>query len=146
MIVDFKEATFNTASRDGRLLCSPRNPIKEATDWLSRQKITIEDRSVLVLGFGAGFHVRELQRQFSNLKIHILELDSHYVNSDYVFTNNPKSEDYDAILAFRPAWAGLEEKYLKYYLQLTGRDQNPDTFFLNIDEQKVWYCLRELIK
>lgn len=146
MIAESNEVTFNTVSRNGRLLCSPRNPVKEAVDWLKRQNITSEDRSVLVLGYGAGFHVHELKKQFPNLNIHILELDMNYNNVDFQFVTNPNMEEYDAILSFRPAWAGMEEKYLKLYLQLTGRDQNPDSFFSEFDEQKIWYCLRELIK
>ncbi len=133
--------------RNGRLLCSPRNPIKEAADWVQRQKLTMQDETVLVLGFGAGVHIKELQKQFPNLKIEICELDPVFRNSEYHFANDLLAEKYDAILAFRPAWAGYEAEYLHHYLSLTGRDQNPELQFQNNqDELKIWQSLRELLK
>lgn len=133
--------------RNGRLLCSPRNPAKEAQDWLQRQKLSLHDRCVLILGFGAGFHVHELQTQFPNLQIEIFEFDPDFHNSKFHFVHDLQSEKYDAILAFRPAWAGFEAQYLQLYLKLTGRDQNPELHFQNNqDELKIWQSLRELIK
>ena len=147
MIENTASKTFEKIERNGRLLCSPRNPMKEAAEWLQRQKLTVHDQAVLVLGLGAGYHVQELCRQFPNLKVEIFELDPQFRNSQYHFVEEPFSEKYDAILAFRPAWAGYEAQYLTAYLKLTGRDQNPDQQFLNQqDELKIWQSLRELIK
>lgn len=133
--------------RGGRLLCSPRNPQKEAQDWLARQKISPSDRRVLILGYGAGYHIREFKNVFPSIEIHILELDQSLHQNEFYFINNPRADDYDAILPFRPSWAGQETEYLHYFLELTGRGQNPDIFFQNKqDEMKIWQCLRELIK
>lgn len=133
--------------RDGRLLCSPRNPQKEAQDWLIRQKINSSDCRVLVLGFGAGYHVQELKNVFPNIRVDVLELDQRLQREGFHFVKNPKHGEYNAILPFRPAWAGLETEYLKFFLELTGRGESPEVFFQgNQDEMKIWYCLRELIK
>lgn len=138
--------------RNGRLLCSPRNPTKEAQDWVLRQKISNEDRTVLVLGFGAGFHARELHVQFPNLQIEIYELDEQIRDESFSFiknlsVNTQDNKKYDAILAFRPAWAGYESEYLRQYIQLTGRDIDPEKYFSEqVADLKIWYCLRELVK
>lgn len=147
MIENTSSQKFERIERNGRLLCSPRNPVKEASDWVQRQKLTGYDQNVLILGFGAGFHVVELQKQFPNLKIEIYEIDPDFRNSEFSFISDLHSEKYDAILAFRPAWAGFEAQYLQQYLHLTGRDQNPETQFQdNQDELKIWQSLRELLK
>lgn len=133
--------------RNGRLLCSPRNPQKEAQDWLLRQKVNEKDRTALVLGYGAGFHVQELQKQFPHLKIEIYEMDPKLRDDQFHFVQNIEANNYDVILPFRPAWAGYEKEYLSHYLRLTSRDQNPDLIFQSdASELKIWQCLRELVK
>jgi hypothetical protein len=147
-------------SRSGRLLCSFRDPLREAQSWLSRQKIDSFDRQVLVLGYGAGHHICLLEQTFPTMKIFILELDDRLHSKDRHFLSEAATSAYDAVLAFKPAWAGFEELYLNQYLKLTGRDQKMSQVFLEKiqfrlpkseildgdEEVKIWQCLRELVK
>jgi hypothetical protein len=126
-------------SRDGRLMCSPRDPEKEAQSWMERQKIKASDSSVLVLGLGAAYHIHELRAQFPQLKIDVLELNSdtslalqdQFTGQNtvtlYSSADELEQKQYDHILCFRPAWIQYESSYLEYFLRLT---QKSDEAFL----------------
>jgi hypothetical protein len=157
------------ASRDGRLLCSPNNPFKEAKAWLKNQKLTLDDTKVLVLGAGVAHHVYELIEKFPQITIDVLELDeetnelylksSELLKRTSVYKNKEDviNKTYDAILSFRPSWVGFESEYLLIYLMMTQRDLKSELAFkLNsldfaenqshLAEVKIWKTLRELIR
>jgi hypothetical protein len=121
-------------SRGGRLLCSPRDPVREAQGWVSRQKIAVLDRHVLVLGLGAAYHLKELLVACPQAQIHVLELNEEtivsqsawleqesariavYSSAEILFKNN-----YNLILSFRPAWSNYEVPYVHALLFLTQK-------------------------
>ncbi|PWU14776.1 MAG: hypothetical protein C5B49_12680 [Bdellovibrio sp.] len=65
----------NIPFRDGRALCSLRNPRREAQQWVERQR---PDPSceTLVLGIGAGFHLDQLKLTYPAMKITGLDFNS----------------------------------------------------------------------
>ena len=139
MLVEEQKNSFGQRilSRDGRWICSPRDPVKEAAEWCRRQKLVAEDRTAVVLGGGAGHHLLQLAAENSKLKILAVELDPTTLSSTEMFlqTNGLKQErveiidrasaealictQYDIVLNFRPAWAGFENQYMALYFQLT---------------------------
>lgn len=142
----------NIVSRDGRLLCSPRNPVHEAQIWYSRQNLSNEDHNLLILGFGAGYHVQEVCRNHPKSNVFVLELDEEtksFANEyefKFISTQNLKNKNFDAICPFRPAWQGFEKDYLSIFTELTPRMkfliQNSQC---SENELKIWQCLRELV-
>ena len=163
------------ASRDGRLLCSPRDPVREANIWIEKQKLTGSDLDIAVLGAGAGHHINAIQNLCPNARITVLELDEDTLNffqtlpiSQAVKCINETTEFehilFDAILSFRPSWTGYEKKYLDVYFKLTQRDILSEASFrlkgydfdeadkrattqnLNEEDVKLWRVLREMVK
>ncbi len=128
---------LRTLSRNGRCLCSPRDPQKEAEEWLSRQKIHSEDRTVVVLGLGAGYHLIALVNKFPKLALKVIDLDDEIFQTtkswiELLRQTSPQIQcynhesaaslsclEYDLVLNFRPAWAGLENQYMVEYFRLT---------------------------
>ena len=124
-------------NRDGRWLCSPRDPVKEADDWLRRQKIYAADRAAVVLGGGACHHLLNLLQAYPQMQFRVVELDQEtqvaaekYLRSQATETlrvqwlSKSQAEqlscrDYDIVLNFRPAWAGFEGHYMELYFRLT---------------------------
>ena len=45
---------------NGKVLCDFHHPLEEAEKWVSQQDLTISNE-IVVLGLGAGFHVRALK-------------------------------------------------------------------------------------
>ncbi|HEX4926140.1 MAG TPA: hypothetical protein VFV50_18750 [Bdellovibrionales bacterium] len=55
---------------NGRLLASRVDPLREAVHWADRAEARVRGvRTAFILGLGAGFHVQELAKRFSNLNI-----------------------------------------------------------------------------
>lgn len=156
------------ASRNGRLICSPRDPEREAQAWLEKQKLTAQDRRVIVLGAGICHHINAIAKKFPDIKIEALELDRETFNflvskeKDSVLTalhasaNTLQNNSYDAVLSFRPAWTGYEKEYLNIYFELTQREAISEVSFKLkgaefekqlplTDDDKIWKTLRELI-
>jgi hypothetical protein len=129
------------AQRNGRLLCSPRDPHLEAKKWLELYKRDISENKsekFLILGLGAGFHVLHFIKNLTFKKLTVLETDLDLINQ---FLNRYKNEidlskinilhlsslnqfihssDYKSLissetlkLSFKPAWQGEEVLYLQ---------------------------------
>ncbi len=104
---------------DGRFFCSRRDPKREAQSWLqSQRRLISENKTLVVLGLGAGFHIEALQAAVTN-PIHVIELRPELIghwqihNSESKIQVSPSivpSENLQ-ILEFRPAWNGLEVRY-----------------------------------
>ncbi|MGZ6448327.1 MAG: hypothetical protein ACXWRA_09860 [Pseudobdellovibrionaceae bacterium] len=57
---------------EGKALCDYTHPLEEAEKWVAGQDLTISNEIVL-LGLGAGFHLKALREARSYLKIHVIE-------------------------------------------------------------------------
>lgn len=63
------------------LLHSKYNPIKESEVWISSLKTEyVGLTEILVIGMGAGHHIREILKQFTKPKVIIVELNREYSN------------------------------------------------------------------
>lgn len=155
-------------SRDGRLLCSPRNPIKEAIDWVDRNRSLIDvTNAVAVVGIGAGHHIQFLEESYPNKKILVFDIDSKYsfiaktfksevvlgIDADHLRQQRSEFfEQWPVVLAFRPAFQPLERQYVHFWTKLAQRDQSTKEKLLmgkgyeSAEEAKIWLCLREFVK
>jgi hypothetical protein len=136
--------------RDGRALCSRRDPVKEARDWVARQRLFPFDRTVVVLGFGAGYHLEELRRSKPELKIFVYELDPDLSSSISeqgfeqlleISSALESSLQPDVFLSFLPSWVGYEVQYEKAFEQATARAWTPQQ-----EESPEWNILKELVR
>jgi hypothetical protein len=150
-------------SRNGLLLCSPRDPEREANAWFDKQKLIESDKKIIVLGAGIGYHIKEIQKHFPEIKIDVLELDTDTRNELKISNVNLIEHSvgveniiFDAVLGFRPAWAGYEKEYTDIFLGLTQRDILSEISFklkgasfaedsAHTEDTKLWEVLRELI-
>ena len=72
--LEFVESEFGPIPvLNGRRLASKRNPIAEARSWVERQDRKSSD--LIVFGFGAGFHIEELQKDKEAKSFLIFELN-----------------------------------------------------------------------
>jgi hypothetical protein len=155
-------------SRDGRLLCSPRNPVKEAIDWVDRNRSLIETtNAVAVVGVGAGHHIQFLEESYPNKKILVFDIDSKFsfmsrnfksevvlgIDADLLRTQRKDFFDqWPVVLAFRPAFQPMEKQYVHFWMKLAQRDQSTTDKLVNgkgyetPDEAKIWLCLREFVR
>ncbi len=138
-----------TENREGYLipidtlfpLCDLANPIAEAEKWVSEQNLAIANE-IVVLGLGAGFHIRALHEAFPYLKIHVVEcrdqllpIFKKQIQSDiecyYCFHNLEEllsSELFEKTIAkslpvyfFKPSWGAQEDLFYSLWKNLTGR-------------------------
>lgn len=74
-IISFSENSegYLIPLEDQKALCSFENPIEEAEKWVAQQDLTISNEIVL-LGLGAGFHLKALKEAHPYLKIHVIEV------------------------------------------------------------------------
>jgi len=115
-------------SRNGRWLCSPRGPLAEARNWVTRQLVQVEDKVVLILGGGAGYHATLLQEQYPRTEFRVVEIDNEIPDLgnrgtlQWLTIEQALSlgcENYNLVLNFRPAWGGIEAQYMNLYFKLT---------------------------
>lgn len=126
--------------REGRLLCSPRDPRREAQKWCERYS-QIRNKSVVIIGLGAGHHVLEWIRQNPQSQVVVLEKDQGLLDAFECESALPQNVKIIAmrtveafigsemwmnlleggyhVLAFKPAWQGAEKFFLDLYLGLT---------------------------
>lgn len=63
--------------KDGKLLASAFDPVREATAWAEKIKGGIEeDETVIILGMGSGYHVEELASRCPQQSIFVIEKDA----------------------------------------------------------------------
>lgn len=63
--------------KDGRLLGSSFDPVKEAATWVERESSRLEgDETAVVLGLGAGYHIAALRALKPRLPILVVESDA----------------------------------------------------------------------
>lgn len=126
---------------DAKALCDFINPLEEAERWLATQDLTISNEIVL-LGLGAGFHLKILQEAHPYLKIHVIEcrdqllpiykkqIGSHLENyscfqslealldSDVFETTIVKSLP---VYFLKKSWGSQEDLFYSLWKNLTGR-------------------------
>jgi hypothetical protein len=126
---------------DGHALCDFENPNEEAEAWAKQQDVTIANE-VVVLGLGAGFHVKALREAHPFLKIHVIEcrdsllpIFKKQVQSDlehyHVFQSLEsllESDFFNKVIAktmpvyfFKKSWGAQEDLFYSLWKNLTGR-------------------------
>lgn len=125
--------------RQGRLLCSPRDPDQEAARWISKQPLVTSDSHIVVLGFGAGFHIKSLRREYRALPMTVFEseqeivelatnqastVDVQHLSSDNLARFVMQTRNPILVLCFRPSWALREHLYMDAFLFLTARSES----------------------
>lgn len=159
-------ADFLAPSIEGRLLCSERDPKKEAQNWWTKNSSEVQGlTAVVVLGLGAGLHVQEiLSAQQAPSVVFVIERESEIILNWQ--KRNPQlaaqvqflpvgdelqmhpSSDV-GILEFRPAWVGHEKFYSTISESLRGSTIHQVVSQLNHHDQsteaKIWRALRELV-
>lgn len=134
--------------RDGRWLHSQREPYREAGLWVSARPSGVQGL-VFVLGLGAGYHLREWQRQRPDLCLVACDFDSELFqksqiqtlssfqsltlkgpgvfglhlgeNSDFSACQNLLLRRGYSVFRFRPAWAGREIEFTTLEDELLDR-------------------------
>lgn len=123
-------------SRDGRILCSPRDPQKEAQQWCQRQSQTRLGLPVLIIGVGAGYHIAEYAERNPNASVFAYDLDGATLqNFREVFGSlknvkliGPAEVDgllpqFPYVFVFKAAWQGLEKEFLSAYMYFLGQSK-----------------------
>ncbi len=117
--------------RDGLSLCSTRAPLREAQAWVSQLNINLQ-KTVLVLGAGAGFHVDELCRMYPSAHVVTIDFDLE-MEPDILVARNYSAQQIWAevihpyidrgfqVVRFRPAWARLEAEFERLEDLILGR-------------------------
>lgn len=153
-------------SIEGRLLCSARDPKREAQVWWQKTSVEVHSySSVVVLGLGAGFHLNELLISAQHLSVvFVVEKEVEIVTAwqkknprfssqvqflpvgDELQMSPPKDV---GILEFRPAWVGNEKFYTDISNSLRGSTIHQIVEALGpldqSNEAKIWRALRELV-
>lgn len=155
--------------REGRALCSLRDPVREAQLWLQSQKVRWADGEIgkvpfLVLGLGAGFHVDLLVSQNPNAKIHIFEVDQILIekfqekkmSSNLFFWNESEKNNlkealfsqFPIVVGFRPAWFAAESSYIDVESYFLGQQNIKQivSHSLPSEESLEWKILREVVR
>ncbi|MBC7371632.1 MAG: hypothetical protein H7326_08710 [Bdellovibrionaceae bacterium] len=122
-------------------LCSLKDATSEAEKWVSEQNMSISNE-IVVLGLGAGFHIRALQEAHPGLKIHIVECRDQLapiykkqiqsVIENYSCYHNLEellsSELFERTITkslpvyfFRQCWGMQEDLFYSLWKNLTGR-------------------------
>ena len=122
-------------------LCDLQDPAGQAEKWVSEQNMSISNE-IVVLGLGAGFHVRALQEAHPGLKIHIVECRDQLapiyrkqiqstIENYSCFHNLEEllsSELFERTITkslpvyfFRPCWGMQQDLFYSIWKNLTGR-------------------------
>lgn len=92
--------------KNGRLLGSSFDPVKEAATWALKAKAAIEpEMSVFVLGAGSGYHVAALAGELRNNAIIVIDCDVEVTAEARKFVEIP----HNVALVAEPEWMKLGE-------------------------------------
>jgi hypothetical protein len=126
---------------DGQMLCDFQNPHDEAEQWARQQDANIGNE-VVVLGLGAGFHIKALREAHPFLKIHVVECRDSLlpifkkqvqseVENYHVFHSLEsllESEFFNKVIAktmpvyfLKKSWGAQEDLFYSLWKNLTGR-------------------------
>ncbi|OFZ17856.1 MAG: hypothetical protein A2Z20_05760 [Bdellovibrionales bacterium RBG_16_40_8] len=145
----------NILTRNGHLLCSQIDPMREAQRWVDkhRERLSSQKRAI-ILGVGCGYHLVALEKMLPALDIlaidteiepidftcreHSLDLMNTkmiLINNSCEFKENQKIQNvvktrYD-VLKFAPATAMNEKTYALYLNYLVGRTEEGLQFLLS---------------
>jgi hypothetical protein len=131
--------------RDGRYLASSINATRESEQWLNLHRAQLQGAHVaIVLGVGCGYHLRELAKQFQNLKIIAMDCQEELIaiakaehsvdlmHVQFLHVNDLKSitesevlkqalAQFYTVLNFGPAQSGFEKLYSQIEEFVCGR-------------------------
>ena len=126
---------------NGKAICDAQAPVEEAERWVASQDFSISNEAV-VLGLGAGFHVRALREAYPYLKIHVIEVReqllpiykkqihsqmenytclqslNELLDSDIFETTVAKSLP---VYFLKSSWGAQEDLFYSLWKNLTGR-------------------------
>jgi hypothetical protein len=117
-------------------LCSSRDPVAEAKKWLQQQPALSKASCLAVIGYGAGYHIEELQKIFSQ-KIVVFECREELIPSAQLQSNiqvvNFSADQVpqlvqiwqtqvDFVLEFRPCWGMHRPEFRSLADALIGND------------------------
>lgn len=140
----------------GYVLASRRDPLREAQKWLELFKPHFYNfEHIAVLGYGSGFHILELQKQFDK-KITILELHPQLQGmlcdqKNIIFKRAEFDiHQYDLVLPFRPAWGEHAHSYQSIIeeLQCTNIKYLSQNNWESVESRHIAYLqtLLEIVK
>lgn len=95
------DQSFTWARRDGRALCSSRDPITEAQKWADSLKLTGREREIAIVGVGSAQHLLELRKRLPTTRL--LIFDSNEIDF------------FAAPLEIRQSWAELCESNIQLH-------------------------------
>ena len=114
----------------GKLYCSRRDPVKEASNWFCHHQESINQAEhIIILGLGAGFHLLNFE---STQQVTVVELNPQLIEvfEGRQHPSKPQIQYLEGggnregtVLEFRPAWVGNEERYEAVSRRLRGCDQ-----------------------
>ncbi|OIJ22371.1 hypothetical protein BKP45_06975 [Anaerobacillus alkalidiazotrophicus] len=65
---------------DELYLNSRYNPLKEAKRWVEGIKLTSLPKKFIIVGMGAGYHIRELHLRYPNIEIEVWDFNNDFAN------------------------------------------------------------------
>ncbi|MFN7729684.1 MAG: hypothetical protein ACK5P7_11055 [Bdellovibrio sp.] len=95
------DQSFVWARRDGRALCSSRDPLSEAQKWADSLRLTGRETEIGIVGVGAGQHLLEVRKRLPGARL--LIFDSHAIDF------------FAAPLEIRQGWADLCESNVQLH-------------------------------
>ncbi len=145
---------------DGKWLCSSIDPQTEGRSWVERYaNIFKEENSILVLGVGAGWHLREARVRFAHTKITTIDFARLFYEKARVlfpelneieFCNLEEIEESNknVVLPFYPCWQSNRFEFARAFEKLTGRETK-DGRLKSIHDietsDPIWKTLKELV-
>lgn len=137
--------------REGRLLCSPRNPELEAQKWCQSYSFRSFQQNVIIVGLGAGYHVDEFVQRNPSLHVTVLEKDEsliqsfqsskkyrssglhgsptiiHVIDADEFIKSDIGLDlllNNDGVFPFKPCWQGAEKFFVQLFLNFNQKHQD----------------------
>lgn len=145
---------------DGKWLCSSIDPQTEGRSWVERYASVFKAESkVLVLGVGAGWHLREARVRFADTKIRTIDFARLFYEKARVLfpeLNDVEFCDFgeieapnkSVVLPFYPCWQSNKFEFSRAFEKLTGRE-NKDGMLKSIHDidtnDPIWKSLKELV-
>lgn len=142
-IISFTENTegYLIPFENGKVLCDFHHPLEEAQKWVGEQDFTISNE-IVILGLGAGFHLKVIKEAYPYLKIHLVEVRDQLlpiykkqiqsqVDNYSCFQSLDAlldSEIFETVLVkslpvyfLRNSWGAQEDLFYSLWKNLTGR-------------------------
>jgi hypothetical protein len=139
----FNETESFIVFEEGKALCSSKNPIKEAQQWLGSRDLSRSD-DIMILGLGAGYHVVEALKFKKFNSVSVVESNAELIQAFeknfpeefekvqfYMINSNSiidqklfqfLGDRQPTVLAFRPAWGSRSSNFEDLFAKMTFRN------------------------